>query len=222
MSFEEFAKRTAGSPEAVAGAAARAAEIARKPFADAFVADIYPHWQGPLKTISGLPGVESATHGHVNGAFPGIAGPWLITEVLTITTHLGIRAVVAYAFAGEVNDARAVRVAGYIENGPLVLAVEGPAAALSFAPGPLAALVKAVAADVTAGAALFGQMLIDGLDARAARLAKEAADAEAAAKAKEEADAKEKADADRRLKERTEAEAATMLERRAADEAARK
>jgi len=70
MSFDEFAKRTAGTPEAVAGAAARAAELARKPFAEAFVNDVYPHWQGPLKSISGKQGVELVTHGHVPGFLP--------------------------------------------------------------------------------------------------------------------------------------------------------
>ena len=55
MSFEDFAKRIASTPEATAGAAARAAELARKPFAEAFVNEVYPHWQGPLKTISPIP-----------------------------------------------------------------------------------------------------------------------------------------------------------------------
>lgn len=221
MSFEEFAKRTAGTPEAAAGAAARAAEVARKPFAEAFVNEVYPHWQGPLKTMSGKPGVESVTHGHVAGYPPWDLGgvvqtlePWLITEVLTVATHVGVRAVVAYAFTGDANDGSVRRVAGFAENGTMVIATEGPASPLCFKRGPLAALTEALVEDVDAAAALFGPLLVAGLEARLERLAREEAAKEAADKAKAEAAQAAKDAAAREAAEKIEAEAAAVRARK--------
>lgn len=228
MSFDVFAKMVAGTPENAAGAAARAAELARKPFAEAFVSEVYPHWQGPLKTMSGKPGVESVTHGHVAGFLPvesmgGISQTLetpLLSEVLTVTTHVGVRAVVAYIFAGDVNDGVVKRVAGYAESGALVLATEGQASPLYFARGPLAALVAALEADVQAASALFGHLLVAGLDARLDRLAREEAAKEAAEKARAEAEQKAKDEAAAAEKLRIEAEAAEVRARKGEEESA--
>jgi len=219
MSFDEFAKRTAGTPEAVAGAAARAAELARKPFAEAFVNDVYPHWQGPLKSISGKQGVELVTHGHVPGFLPmgravqPIDAP-VLSEVLTVTTHVGVRAVVAYAFAGDATDGSVTRVAGFAEHGPLVLATEGPASPVVLARGPLAKLTEALVADVDQAMQLFPLMLIDALNARQDRLVREEAEREAADKAKAEAEQKAKDEAAAKEAERIEAEAAAVRARK--------
>lgn len=208
MSFDEFAKRTAGTPEAAAGAAARAAELARKPFADAFVADVYPHWQGPLKTISGKQGIEAVTHGHVAGLVPGAEAvapkgkTWLVTEVLTVTTHVGVRAVVGYAFAGDENDGIMARVAGYAENGTTVY---DPSLTKVFS-GPKARLVECAVADVEIASGMFGALLVAALDARQDRLVKEEAAREAAAAEAKRAEEEAKAKAARA---REEAEAAT-------------
>lgn len=219
MSFEDFAKRTAGTPEAVAGAAARAAELARKPFAEAFVNEVYPHWQGPLKSISGKQGVESVTHGHVAGFLPvpetpGFTGRVVLTEVLTVSTHVGVRAVVSYAFTGDATDGVVSRVAGFAEHGPLVLATEGPASPVVLARGPLPKLTEALVADVDAATNLFALMLIDGLNARQDRLAREEAEREAAAKAKAEAEQKAKDEAAAKEAERIETEAAAVRARK--------
>ena len=223
MSFEDFAKRIASTPEATAGAAARAAELARKPFAEAFVNEVYPHWQGPLKTISGKQGVSTVTHSHVPGLFAKAedAAPvakWLVTESLIVSTHVGVRAVVCYAFAGDENDGIMARLAGQSEGTWFTF----DHARTKVFTGPKAKLVEAAAADVPEAAALFGPLLVAGLDAREDRLGREAAERDAAEKARAEAEQKAKENAERRLKEETEAGAAAMLERREAAEVEKK
>lgn len=175
MSFEELAKRTAGTPEAAAHAQARAGELARKPFHDAWLADVYPHWQGPLNTVSRQAGVESVTHSPVAGfvAADNAADAlklltrkdFVVSEILTASHVSGLRAVVAYAFAGDVNDGVLARMVGYSEKGGLTLLLDQT----KQWQGPLGKLVEAAQEDVGAAASLFGSLFVAALDTREAR-----------------------------------------------------
>jgi hypothetical protein len=184
MSFDEFAKRVAAKTTA-AEVSASAAEKIRKPFAEAFVADVYPHWQGPLKTIHDMPGIAGAGMSHVIGFPPGTnanavlanlgRNDFVLSEVITISTTYGVAAVIVYAFAGDARRGEVVRIPAIVIEGAWTYR---PADILR-ATGPIEELVKLCVADVPSAPGLFGQLLLLALDA------KEAAEAERARKLEE-------------------------------------
>lgn len=220
MSFEEFAKRV--QPQVSEAQALRAAELARKPFHDAFVSEVYPHWQGPLTTIHKKPGIESCTHGVMQGLLDCTNKPelvkilgrseWLVSEIVSVSSVVGVRAVAVYLFAGDPNEGVMARVLGHVDRG-LTLALD----TVKQARGPLAKLVEDAVATVPEMAAELGAHLLGGLEARDARIAKEKADAESAEKARQEAEAKAKADQEARERERIERETAQVQARKDAE-----
>jgi hypothetical protein len=213
MSFDEFAKRVAAKTTA-AELSTSAAEKLRKPFAEAFVTDIYPHWQGPLKTIHDMPGVSSVGMSHVPG-FPPASNvkevlaklgraDFILSEVLTVATDHGVAAVIVYAFAGDPRRAEVVRIPAVVFDGSWTYR----ATEILRSTDSLENLAKFCVADVEVAAELFGSLLVLALDA------KEAAEAERARRAEE---LRQKAIADKAAETKRQAEEA----QRQADEAAK-
>jgi hypothetical protein len=200
MSFEELAKRIAGHPNAQAHAAARTTELARRPWHDAFLADVYPGWQGPLVRMSRKAGIESATHSagpapsegsswlEVSRALP--PRDWVLAEWLVVSAAVGVSAVLGYLFAGDENDGAMARVGAIGDAGLTYL----PEISKAWA-GPRGKLIQDAIDDVPAAAALFGTLLVKALDAKEARLEAEAEAARVTEARRIEAEAKAEADA---------------------------
>lgn len=194
MSFEEFEKRTANHPGVGSKAAELAADDNRRAFHEAWLREVYPHWQGPLVSISKRSGVESATYSVTNGLSSWKNGAevlralgrddWLVTEVIAVTTAVGVQVAVTYAFAGDPNDGAMLRLAGYSDGGLVAVSDTG-----RLTKGPKAALMAVAEADLTEAVEVLGTMLVTALDAREARALAERETAERAERERAEAEA---------------------------------
>lgn len=219
MSFEEFAKRTAGSDEHIAHVRERKLAGERKPWHEAFLADVYPSWQGVMTAMSRKPGIERVTHG-ASPDFPGAANAsefqhqlpprdWVLAELITVAGAVGVAAVIAYVFAGDENDGTAARVEGVRDAG--VLTLVGTPVVWS---GPRARVMEGVLEDQQVAAGEMGRLLLAALDAREARLAAEKAAAAEAERVQLAAEERRKAEAEAAKKAEIERQAAAERARR--------
>src|SRR5215831_18611025 len=225
MSFEKLADRIQGTPEAAAHAAARRAELLRKPWHEAFLAEVYPFWQGPMVAISRKHGVESCTHGVAHDFPPAVNAKdvlnvlprreWVLAELLTATTVVGAGVVVAYVFSGDENDGLLVRVVGLRDGNVTTLL---PQHTKQWS-GPKAKVIEAAAGDVDDAKGLFAPLVLEACQAKDERVAREKAEAEAAEKKRrEEEEARARAEVEER--ERVEKAALAEAERLAAEKKA--
>jgi hypothetical protein len=213
MSFDKFESRVAAKTQPAEQAAA-VAEKARRPFNQAFQEEVYPHWQGPLKQISGKATV-TRTGLQVVAGFPEAVNrndvlaalgrdDFLVSEVVMVNTSQDVHAQVAYAFAGVPARAMMVRVPISIADGKATVHVD----LLEKWTSSIEELCKSATADVPAAADMFGVLLDRALDAH-----------EAAEKARVEQADRTRQEALQATKDRATAEAAEA--KRQADAAAK-
>lgn len=218
MSLDKLAEMMKGRTELDEHAKERVVERAREPFHNAWLREVYPFWQGPLKALSRAPGVSRVGHGIDTAPELGVTFGALalaLGEDIFAETVVGVVAKISYVFAGDVNDGQLVRLPSITDAGKRANLGE----LAKVWTGPIDRLIAGAEDDVDEAAELLTTLLVDGVKAHDERVAAEkkaAAEAEAARIAAEEQARKDEEEHQEKMKT-----AALEASRAAEEEAAR-